>query len=579
MGGWRIGCLSGTDLCLSRTDLGLSGTDLGPHGLEGAVEVGLDGVDGDAGDGGDLGEFEFLGEAHEEDVALIGGEIEQSSLDLSGLLLDEEAGLGGAFVAGKEVGGVGDVDGGGAGLTPEAELLEALLVADEIDGDAGEPGVDGAVAAEAVAGVVGLEEAVLGDGLGEVGVTDGEGDEAEQPGPVGADQGLHVVELRGGALGGGEIRDGCVKGQLHIVGDVRPSSTDYILDEDCAGKVARRRSGPERWGDVGGGLNGRGGGIGGGQGSGSGILLNEVLVHEDGDECGGGDCDEGADDAGQLRTDEQGDEHGEAHEMDTAAHDAGDEEAVFDLQVDGVEDEDAGHAGPGFGGRDDGREGDGDDAAGDGNDVEEAHEDAQKEEVTDVQSGEDDGAAEAEDEHEGELAEEPAAHAQFGDDEGSGQTLAGFGLDEGEQVVVDELAFEHEVDAEDERGDEGEETADPERGGGQHVLGGGGDDVFAFGGEGVEAELVGQGQALEVVDEAGDTAGKFGGEVLNVMHDRRQGEDEEEGEGDEDGEHQGNDRQGTRGRPVADAQTHDVLHHGHEDDGEESADVDQLQDR
>ena len=114
-------------------------------------------------------------------------------------------------MAGEEVGGVGDVDGGGAGLTPEAELLQALLVADEIDGDAGEPGADGAVAAETIAGVVSLEEAVLGDGLGQVGVAELEGDKAQQPGPVGSDQGIHVVQLRGGALGGLNVRDRCIQ--------------------------------------------------------------------------------------------------------------------------------------------------------------------------------------------------------------------------------------------------------------------------------------------------------------------------------------------------------------------------------
>ena len=175
------------------------------------MEVGLYGVDGNVGDGGDLGELQLFGEAHEEDGALVGREVLEGGVDLGGLLFDEEAGLGGALVAGEEVGGVGDVDGGGAGLTPEAELLEALLVADEIDGDAGEPGADGAVAAEAVAGVVGLEEAVLGDGLGEVGVAEGEGDEAEETRPVGPDQGLDVVQLRGGALGGWNGRDRCIQ--------------------------------------------------------------------------------------------------------------------------------------------------------------------------------------------------------------------------------------------------------------------------------------------------------------------------------------------------------------------------------
>jgi hypothetical protein len=97
----------------------------------------------------------------------VGREALERGLDLGGLFLDEDEGLGRALVAAKEAGGNGDVDGGGAGLTPEAELLQTLLVADEIDGDAGEPGAYGAVPAEAGAAVVGLEEAVLGDGLGE----------------------------------------------------------------------------------------------------------------------------------------------------------------------------------------------------------------------------------------------------------------------------------------------------------------------------------------------------------------------------------------------------------------------------
>jgi hypothetical protein len=180
-------------------------------GLEGAVEVGLDGVDGDVGDGGDLGEFELFGEAHEEDGALVGREVLEGGVDLGRFFFHEEAGLGGGLVGGEEVGGFGDVDGGGAGLAPEAEFLKALVVADEVDGDGGEPGADGAVAAETVAGVVGLEEAILSDGLGQVSVTDGEGYEAEEAGAVGADQGLHVVQLRGGALGSGEMRDGCVE--------------------------------------------------------------------------------------------------------------------------------------------------------------------------------------------------------------------------------------------------------------------------------------------------------------------------------------------------------------------------------
>jgi hypothetical protein len=115
--------------------------------------------------------------------------------------------------------------------------------------------------------------------------------------------------------------------------------------------------------------------------------LDEVLVHEDGDEGGGGDGDEGADDAGELGAGDEGDEDGEAHEVDALAHDAGDEVGVLDVDVDEVEDEDAGHLGPGVERGDERDEQDGDDSAGDGDDVHEAHEDAEQEEVADVEDG------------------------------------------------------------------------------------------------------------------------------------------------------------------------------------------------
>ncbi len=208
-------------------DSGLGVADLRANGFEGAVEVGLDGVDRHLGDCRDLSEIHLFGEAHEEDGTLVGGEVFEGSDDLGGLFLDEDAGLGGGLVAGEKVGGVGDVDGGGAGLTPEAEFLQALLIADEIDGDAGEPGVDGAVPAEVGAAVVGLEETVLSNGLSEIGVADGEGDKAEQARPVCPNQGVDVVQLRRGTFGSLNIRHRGVKYELHTFEDVRLLHTDY----------------------------------------------------------------------------------------------------------------------------------------------------------------------------------------------------------------------------------------------------------------------------------------------------------------------------------------------------------------
>ncbi len=133
--------------------------------------------------------------------------------------------------------------------------------------------------------------------------------------------------------------------------------------------------------------------------------MDGVLLQKNGNEGGGGNGDEGSDDAGEGGSEEQGDEDGETHEVDTGAHDARNQDGVFDVDVDDVEDEDASHLGPGVECGDEGGEGDGDGAAGDGNDVEEAHEKAEQDEVADVEKSEDYGARDSEDEHEGSLAE------------------------------------------------------------------------------------------------------------------------------------------------------------------------------
>jgi hypothetical protein len=306
--------------------------------------------------------------------------------------------------------------------------------------------------------------------------------------------------------------------------------------------------------------------------------LHHILVHENGDEGGGGDGDEGSNDAGESGAGDEGDEDRKAHEIDAAAHDARGEETIFDLYIDGVEDEDAGHLGPGIESGDDAREDDGDDAADHGNDVEQAHENAEKEEIPDVQGGEDDGAADAEDEHEGALAEEPLAHAEIGDAEGLVKAFAGFDGNEGEEVVVRVIAFEHEVDAEEEGGEEIEDVAEPKRGGGEEVLRGGSDHALGPGGERVDSELVGHGEVLELGDDAGDAGGEVDGEVFEVVEDGGKADDEEAGDGDGYGGDESNDGDGAGGMPATDAEAHDLVDSGHEDDSEEGADVDDLQD-
>jgi hypothetical protein len=62
------------------------------------------------------------------------------------------------------------------------------------------------------------------------------------------------------------------------------------------------------------------------------------------------------------------------------------------------------------------------------------------------------------------------------------------------------------------------------------------------------------------------------------VEDGRQTDDEEAHEDDGDGDDQSDDRDGLGGTPAANAQAHDPLDGRHEDDGEESADVDDLKD-
>lgn len=75
-------------------------------------------------------------------------------------------------------------------------------------------------------------------------------------------------------------------------------------------------------------------------------LLYGIFLEENGDEGGGGDGDESSDDTGKCRAQEQGHEDSKTHEIDAGTHDAGNEDSVFDVDVDEIEDDDAEHLGP-----------------------------------------------------------------------------------------------------------------------------------------------------------------------------------------------------------------------------------------
>ena len=105
--------------------------------------------------------------------------------------------FGGALAIGNAGGDIGDIDGAGGDVLPEAEAAGAGVVAGQVEGDADEPGGDGAVFAEAGAGGPGAQEGLLGEGFGGVAVVQLGEQEAEDARLVEGDDGFEVVERRG----------------------------------------------------------------------------------------------------------------------------------------------------------------------------------------------------------------------------------------------------------------------------------------------------------------------------------------------------------------------------------------------
>ena len=177
-----------------------------------------------------------------------------------------------------------------------------------------------------------------------------------------------------------------------------------------------------------------------------------------------------------------------------------------------------------------GGEQDGDEAADDRHDVEQAHQYAEQDGVADVQGMEDDRAGDAENDHQGELTDEPFAHAAFGGDQRARKAVARLKRDERQEVEVGELAFQHEVDAEDAGRDD---VQDADRstwvrrrttigcGGGGEVL-----DLFTDGLSRPRLSAKGRCRSLSAIDR--QPLGKIRREVLDIVKNGRHREDEEE---------------------------------------------------
>ena len=70
------------------------------------------------------------------------------------------------------------------------------------------------------------------------------------------------------------------------------------------------------------------------------------------------------------------------------------------------------------------------------------------------------------------------------------------------------FAFEHEVDAEEDGGEDVEEVGEPEGHGGEEIAGGGIEGADGALGDGVDAEPVGEGDSFELGDDVGNAVGK-----------------------------------------------------------------------
>lgn len=191
-----------------------------------------------------------------------------------------------------------------------------------------------------------------------------------------------------------------------------------------------------------------------------------------------------------------------------------------------------------------------------------------------MQQAEDDGAGEAEDEHEESLRGEPFADLLVSMMEGEVEALALGQGKEGEEEAIGFVAFEHEIDAEKGGGEDVEDVGEPLGQGGDEVSGGGAGGGFCALGDGFEAEMAGEGQALEALDGLWNALGQVDGELMEVVYDGWDSHGEEEAENGGDGDDQDGDGEWAREVKCTDAPGSDAVDGGREDDGKESGDVD-----
>jgi hypothetical protein len=186
-----------------------------------------------------------------------------------------------------------------------------------------------------------------------------------------------------------------------------------------------------------------------------------------------------------------------------------------------------------------------------------------------VEQAEDDGAGDAEGEHEKALTDEPFTDLEVGALEGVVEAAALDEREEGEEEAVGELAFEHEVDAEKGGGEDVEEVGEPVGEGGDEVGGGGGEGGFGALGDGVDADLVGYGEALDLGHDGGDAPGEIFGELVEVAQYGRQADGEEDAQHEGDAEDEDQDSDWAGGVKGANLEGRDAVDDGDENSGKE----------
>src|ERR1700679_152921 len=151
----------------------------GSNSRERAIEMSLDGADWQTSDGGDLGELKLVQEAQQKDVPLAFGELGNALPYQGQLLVGDQARLQRAVAVRDVRRNIRDIDSGLGHALPEAKAVGPGMVADEIQGNPHQPRRDGAVAAEAGAGVPCPQKSILRERLGNVAVADGDQVKAE----------------------------------------------------------------------------------------------------------------------------------------------------------------------------------------------------------------------------------------------------------------------------------------------------------------------------------------------------------------------------------------------------------------